>query len=507
MHRLPVLLQDPSYRRLHDHGAAQLALVCAAERGPAQLMDFLVLAGSGGSGEGGSSATLCAVQELGDAAATEVGRGPMCLPELLQPSRQAGDVWLLGAVREDRTGWFTLYVRAHADSADLLVPVAALLALHAASALLSWWVAVFCVPGVVLGAGALNFACERQRSPFASAPRRLPRHNVVGVAALLLAGAVLFVGVLAPALRHRHPGACALEALAFAVNGWSFYRVIFTEAGYVPLGPSAAAGSFENDRLCRTCACLRPLRSKHDPFTGRCVRKFDHYCPLVHNAVGEGNQAYFVLFCLSMLLGQLTFLRLCALFLAQEGEGLLLVLTTRFGRGWVAHPVVMLNLLLQACCTAFNLLLCVRACYGVAAELTSNEMANAARYRYLWEESSGEYHNPFDRGLLRNARRFFGVLWGEGATDWEAERQAQARAPALSAASAFKLARGLAARMGWARGSGRRGAAHGHSHGGVPCQGHGHAHGQAEVGGLGQDKDEVAAPASDAEEGRLLDEQ
>lgn len=40
------------------------------------------------------------------------------------------------------------------------------------------------------------------------------------------------------------------------------------------------------------------------------MRRFDHYCPIVDNAVGEGNQGYFLLVLASMLTGQALFLRL-----------------------------------------------------------------------------------------------------------------------------------------------------------------------------------------------------
>jgi uncharacterized membrane protein YgcG len=207
--------------------------------------------------------------------------------------------------------------------------------------------------------------------------------------------------------------------------------------------------------------------------------KFDHYCPLVFNAVGEDNQAHFVLFCFTMLAGQALFLRLGTAYLALHGEGVWSVLRHRFGRGWVAHPVVMLNVCIQLAAFCFNSMLCARAAYGIAAELTSNEMANTGRYAYLHHPTTGEYDNPFDAGIAANAARFFAGLWGAPPPDWDAladaVRDGKAKPPPrLSMAVLFRLLE----RAGWMR---KRGA-HGHSHGGQEC---GHDHGGGGGGGGG----------------------
>ena len=51
--------------------------------------------------------------------------------------------------------------------------------------------------------------------------------------------------------------------------------------------------------FCHTCKIVRPLRAKHCAISGRCIRVFDHYCPFVYNAVGQGNFGYFMIFLLA----------------------------------------------------------------------------------------------------------------------------------------------------------------------------------------------------------------
>ena len=217
--------------------------------------------------------------------------------------------------------------------------------------------------------------------------------------------------------------------------------------------------------------------------------------------MGEGNQAAFVCFCFTMLCGQAAFLRLGTLFLTAQGEGVLHVLRHRLGRGWVAHPVVMVNLCCQLAALMFNCLLCSRAAYGIAAELTANEMANTGRYAYLHHPDTGIYDNPFDAGLLANAVRFFSSGGagrdGRAYVDWDALAEARraGRAPSpplLSMAVAFRVWARLAAclgrpkrRGGGGGGGGGGGAAHSHSHshganGGECSHDHGAAAGAAE---------------------------
>jgi len=50
-------------------------------------------------------------------------------------------------------------------------------------------------------------------------------------------------------------------------------------------------------RRCQKCNDnFKPSRAHHDSVTGRCIVKFDHFCPWVGNAVGAMNHKFFVLF-------------------------------------------------------------------------------------------------------------------------------------------------------------------------------------------------------------------
>lgn len=66
---------------------------------------------------------------------------------------------------------------------------------------------------------------------------------------------------------------------------------------------------------------------------------------------------------------------------------------------------------------------------GVWQGLTTNEMINARRYHYLQGER-GEFRNPFDRGVVGNARELFAA-----SVDYERLFDVPAASPAANEAA------------------------------------------------------------------------
>jgi len=85
--------------------------------------------------------------------------------------------------------------------------------------------------------------------------------------------------------------------------------VSVADPGYLPKAPPLVSGEEVSEGVehyCKHCNIMQPLRSKHDFFCtmpndedaapGRCVVKYDHYCPFINNAVGVSNERLFLLF-------------------------------------------------------------------------------------------------------------------------------------------------------------------------------------------------------------------
>ncbi|KXZ47536.1 hypothetical protein GPECTOR_34g695 [Gonium pectorale] len=158
--------------------------------------------------------------------------------------------------------------------------------------------------------------------------------------------------------------------------------------------PALWAGNWQ--QLCVTCRIVRPLRAKHCSVTNRCIEVFDHFCPWVGNAIGKGNRHLFLMFLwvalyamvVSAVVGIIQINRHVS---APQWRPDKLVWMVVFE---VADVFVGLSVAALAIAQASQ----------VARNITTNELANWHRYRYLQAPDGHSFVNPFSRGCVANCR-------------------------------------------------------------------------------------------------------
>jgi palmitoyltransferase len=88
------------------------------------------------------------------------------------------------------------------------------------------------------------------------------------------------------------------------VAGTFYALAIFSDPGIHQVDKTKDNQEFINQiksgdvsvKICHTCRIRRSARAKHCHQVDGCVRRFDHFCVWICNAVGAGNHLYFILF-------------------------------------------------------------------------------------------------------------------------------------------------------------------------------------------------------------------
>ncbi|KAJ3441747.1 palmitoyltransferase hip14 [Anaeramoeba flamelloides] len=175
--------------------------------------------------------------------------------------------------------------------------------------------------------------------------------------------------------------------------------------------------SIEKLDVCATCFIQKPIRSKHDVGCDCCVARFDHYCPWIIGCVGFGNHTSFINFLFSVFF---------AIILKLISFGLLIYTDTNFQplsfESIISliktintnHGFALGNMLLNCVFFVWGGLLLSNQLYFVFVNLTTNEMANRARYPHF--QKNNKFFNPFNCGsFVNNFKQFFKISYYE---DW-----------------------------------------------------------------------------------------
>ncbi|KAF8977401.1 palmitoyltransferase akr1 [Entomortierella lignicola] len=96
-------------------------------------------------------------------------------------------------------------------------------------------------------------------------------------------------------------------ALGYSSTMYFFYGAVMADPGWTKPNTSiesqrntvvqmADRGLLDIRHFCVSCVSQRPMRSKHCRFCKRCVTKFDHHCPWIHNCIGAKNHRAFIFF-------------------------------------------------------------------------------------------------------------------------------------------------------------------------------------------------------------------
>ena len=147
--------------------------------------------------------------------------------------------------------------------------------------------------------------------------------------------------------------------------------------------------------FCEAADMQLPIRAKFTKKTGRVIAKFDHYCYMLGNAVGERNHGAFWRF---------LFVQVLSLWL---GKWLLSVAYLDWGRKavWVAAnaPVLALNLLCWCFGIPLSMLLLTHTFFACTST-TTYEWLKLEKLEYM--HGFYEFSFPFSEGLCANLRHF-----------------------------------------------------------------------------------------------------
>ena len=180
-----------------------------------------------------------------------------------------------------------------------------------------------------------------------------------------------------------------------------FWQARISKPNYTPIGDSERGVCDSDCVTCCDCQSQRIGRSKHCKICQRCVRKWDHHCPLLNGCIGEGNHGRYVLFLTSTAVG-LSHLSVVV------GSTVSVSLDKTIFQNVIYNMIPLfvtltVILLLAICCG-----LVLWHLFLISSNQTTPEVLHPEKCFWIHTD----HPRPFDKGILANTKLWFNEVRG-----------------------------------------------------------------------------------------------
>lgn len=158
--------------------------------------------------------------------------------------------------------------------------------------------------------------------------------------------------------------------------------------------------TFTEKEYCVSCMIKKPLRSKHDPLTKRCIARFDHYCVWMNIPVGYKTHRKFMIFNYLHIICNWSLFFLGLMHLNRQGWSLQ---TLFYDNAMVTHVLLLYNFMIASMLTKLT----YDQTWSWVKNVTTNEF-NSRKQSYIIPYRNTVF-SMFDDGFTNNAKQF----WGE----------------------------------------------------------------------------------------------
>ncbi|KAI8598654.1 DHHC palmitoyltransferase-domain-containing protein [Dissophora ornata] len=190
------------------------------------------------------------------------------------------------------------------------------------------------------------------------------------------------------------PPGSVLDGIAVENEDTTFQDVLLEMETYTEFPPT-----------CKRCHLPKPERTHHCSVCKKCILKYDHHCPWIHNCVGHFNHRYFVMF--------LTYLPIAGAYFMYMGIGpFLLLAQLGDGDNWpypLPRALVAFSIVLAG---AMSLAVGGMGCWHWYLTLTAQttlEQYNNNYIKDICKKKGDKFTNMYDFGVIGNLLDFFNI--------------------------------------------------------------------------------------------------